>query len=486
MIESPLLKHREGYIGGEWVASESGDTLSVVNPATSEVLADVASYGEAETKRAVEAGQRALRLTAPYSLEQRRQWLEGIRDALQDEKEEVGRILCMEHGKPLKEAVGEVDYACGFFDYCAKHIETLDSHTLDEQPKNCTWTVHYRPIGVVGLITPWNFPIGMIAKKLSAALAGGCPCIIKPASETPLTMLALFHLIDQRLDMPNGMVNLVMGSASKIGNVLCEHPEVPMLSFTGSTEVGRMLIHNTEQQVKKLALELGGNAPFIVFEDANLDAAADNLIGNKFRGAGQTCVCANRIYVQSSVMDAFAEKVAERVNAMKVGNGMEDGVDIGPLINRAGFEKVRRHVSDALEKGGKLVAGPDPSELDPMQSLIYPPTVVSGITADMDCTQEETFGPFVPMAAFESEDEVIERGNDTEFGLASYVFTADDQRAQRVAAGLRFGHVGWNTGTGPTPEAPFGGMKASGIGREGGIEGLFEFVEPQTVPRGDA
>ncbi|BES73595.1 NAD-dependent succinate-semialdehyde dehydrogenase [Marinobacter nanhaiticus D15-8W] len=483
MIQSPLLKHFDGYIGGQWVTS-SGDTFDVYNPATGEVLAQVASMSEDDVQRSISEAKKALKLTEPYDLETRREWLIGIRDALLDNKEEVGRILCLEHGKPLKEAQGEVEYAAGFFDYCAKKIDHLKSHTIEEEPKNCTWTVHYRPIGVAGLITPWNFPIGMIAKKLSASLAGGCPSVIKPASETPLTMIALFSLMHDVVKMPPGMVSLVMGKSSMIGKVFCESPDMPMLSFTGSTEVGRTLMENSTGWVKKLALELGGNAPFIVFEDADLESAADNLIANKFRGSGQTCVCANRIYVQESIVESFSEKVAERVNKMTVGDGMKEGVDIGPLINKAGFDKVRTHVEDALEKGGKLVAGKEPSALSG-NDLFYPPTVVSGINRNMLCTQEETFGPLVPMVTFRDDDEVIEAGNDTEFGLAAYVFTGDEARASRVISGLRFGHVGWNTGTGPTPEAPFGGMKASGVGREGGIEGLFEFVEPQTVPRGD-
>jgi succinate-semialdehyde dehydrogenase/glutarate-semialdehyde dehydrogenase len=483
MIESTLLDKLTGYIGGRWTDNPHGNTFDVYNPATGEVIASVASMSEEEISLAVDAGKAALKLTNPYSIETRKVWLEGIRDTLKAHKDEVGRILCMEHGKPLKEAQGEVEYAAGFFDYCAKHIQALDSHTLPERPKDCSWTVHYRPIGVVGLITPWNFPIGMIAKKLSAALAAGCPSVIKPASETPLTMIAMFNLIDKHVALPDGMVNLVMGKASVIGKVLCESPDVPMLSFTGSTEVGRKLIVDTAEQVKKLALELGGNAPYIVFDDADLDAAADNLIANKFRGSGQTCVCANRIFVHEKVVDAFGEKLAERVNKMTVGDGLTGDVDIGPLINRAGFDKVKRHLEDALKKGATLVAGKEPGSLSG-NDLFFPPTVVSGVTPDMCCSREETFGPLVPMASFRTEEEAIDGGNDTEFGLASYVFTADAERAQRVAAGLRFGHVGWNTGTGPTPEAPFGGMKASGTGREGGLEGLFEFVEAQTVPRG--
>ncbi|MGO1460924.1 MAG: NAD-dependent succinate-semialdehyde dehydrogenase [Marinobacter sp.] len=483
MIESPLLEKLTGYIGGRWTDNEQGNTFDVYNPATGKVIAQVASMPEREVKAAVDAGKSALRLTSPYTLETRKQWLEDIRDALRANKEEVGRILCLEHGKPLHEAQGEVDYAAGFFDYCSKHIQALDAHTLPEKPKDCTWTVHYRPVGVAGLITPWNFPIGMIAKKLSAALAAGCPSVIKPASETPLTMIALFALLDKHVKLPDGMVNLVMGKSSVIGKVLCESPDVPMLSFTGSTEVGQKLIVDTAGQIKKLALELGGNAPFIVFDDADLDAAADNLIANKFRGGGQTCVCANRIFVHEKIMDAFGEKLAERVNKMTVGDGITGDVDLGPLINKAGFDKVKQHLEDALNKGATLIAGKQPADLG-SGHLFFPPTVVSGVTRDMRCSREETFGPLVPMASFRTEDEVIEAGNDTEFGLASYVFTADVERAQRVTAGLRFGHVGWNTGTGPAPEAPFGGMKASGTGREGGLEGLFEFVEAQTVPRG--
>lgn len=482
MIESPLLRHLKGYIGGQWAAS--GDqTFDVYNPATGKVIAAVPSMPAEDVHAAIEAGRSALRLTEPYTTEERRSWLEAIRDALLANQKEVGRILCMEHGKPLNEAQGEVEYAAGFFDYYSKHMDALKPHQLEETPRNCSWTVHYRPVGVTALITPWNFPIGMIAKKLAAALAAGCPSVIKPASETPLTMIALFSLLDEQVTLPKGMVNLVMGKASVIGKILCEHPEVPMISFTGSTEVGRKLLIDSAEHIKKLALELGGNAPYIVFDDADLDLAVDNLIANKFRGGGQTCVCANRIFVQKNALDAFSQKLAERVNRMTVGDGINGDVDVGPLINQSGFDKVREHLEDALKNGATHVAGATPDQL-PTDALFFPPTVVSGVTSSMACFREETFGPLVPLVAFETEEEVIAAGNDTEFGLASYVFTRDEARAMRVAGGLRFGHCGWNTGTGPAPEAPFGGMKASGIGREGGLEGLFEFIEPQTVPRG--
>ncbi len=482
MIESYLLKNLSGYIDGQWVGADSEETFEVVNPANGKTLAEVPRMGTPETQRAIAAGKRALK-TAP-DMDQRREWLEDIHAALMDEAEEIGRILCLEHGKPWKEAQGEVAYAAGFFKYCADNIDVLEPRELDEKPKDCSWTVHFRPIGVVGLIVPWNFPIAMIAKKLCAAIAAGCPSVIKPASETPLTMIAMFQLLHERLDLPGGMVNLIMGSSSEIGGELCASTDVPMLSFTGSTEVGKMLIDQTRDQVKKLGLELGGNAPFIVFDDADLESAVTNLIGNKFRGGGQTCVCANRVFVQAGVYDAFRDKLVAKVKALRVGDGMDEDVDVGPLINKKGFEKVRNHVADALSKGAELVAGKHPDELDADKSLFYAPTVIANVTHDMACCREETFGPLVPLIKFDEEDEAIEMGNTTQYGLASYFFTADDERAMRVMAGLRFGHCGYNTGTGPTPEAPFGGMKQSGIGREGGEEGLMEYVEPQTVPRG--
>lgn len=480
MIESPLLKHLQGYVDAEWVSGDSGKRFAVTNPANGELLAEVPSMGRDETVRAIVAAERALK--APSTLEQRRAWLHRIDKVLHENRKEIGRILTLEHGKPWKEAQGEVDYAAGFFRFCAEHVDLLKPYTLEEKPRALNWTVHHRPAGVVGLITPWNFPIGMIAKKLSAALAAGCASVIKPSSKTPLTMIALFSLLDEQLDLPKGMVNLVMGPAAPISDTMCEHTDLCMISFTGSTAVGKELIRKSADQVKRLALELGGNAPYLVFADADLDAAADNLVANKFRGAGQTCVCTNRILVQREVADAFAQKVAERVDKLIVGDGMAEETDIGPLIDEQGYNKVRGHLTDALEKGAVAVSGGDPGEWNPQKGAFFPPTVVRGVTTSMLAANEETFGPVVPIIEFDAEDEALEQANATEFGLAAYVFTADDQRAERVIAGLQFAHVGHNTGSGPTPEAPFGGMKQSGYGREGGREGLFEFVELQTVP----
>ncbi|MCS4503398.1 NAD-dependent succinate-semialdehyde dehydrogenase [Arhodomonas aquaeolei] len=479
MIESPLLPRIAGYINGQWTDGKSRP-ITVTNPANAETLAEFPGMGENDTLDAVRAAEGALAQRA--SFEKRREWLLKIDEVLRANREEIGRILTMEHGKPLAEAQGEVDYAAGFFRYCGEHIDELRPRTIDEHPKNCTWTVHQRPAGVVALSTPWNFPIGMIAKKLSSALAADCASVIKPSSKTPLTMIALFTLLDRELDLPAGKVNLVMGSAGTISDTLLKHPSVRVFSFTGSTEVGRELIEKAAPGIKRLTLELGGNAPFLVFDDADLDAAADNLMGNKFRGGGQTCVCANRVFVHERVAEAFAEKVAERVKGLRVGDGLAEGTTIGPLIDENAVDKVSRHVQDALNKGAKKVAELDVSGLP---GTFYAPTVLLDVPAGALCTVEETFGPLVPMITFRDDDEVVAAANDTEYGLASYIFTGDRERGHRVIERLNFAHAALNSGTGPTPEAPFGGMKQSGYGREGGIEGLFEFVETQTVPEAD-
>jgi len=479
MIDSPLLPSLGGYINGQWVMADSGQTLAVTNPVDNGHLADVAAMGGAETERAIAAAEAAFE--QPADLDQRRRWLEAIADALTIHRDEIGRILCMEHGKPLAEATGEADYAAGFFRYAANHVHELAPRTLEERPRDCTWTVHHRPAGVVGLVTPWNFPIGMIAKKLSAAIAADCPSVIKPSSKTPLTMIALFALLDREVGLPAGKVNLVMGSSAPISQALFDAPCVRVISFTGSTEIGRELIRQAAPGIKRLTLELGGNAPYIIFDDADLDHAADQLMTNKFRGGGQTCVCANRIFVHADVAESFAEKLTERVNGLVVGDGMQPGTQLGPLIDENAVAKVTRHVDDAIARGAREMARADAEGLP---GTFYPPTVLLDVPSDAACYREETFGPLVPLITFADEPEVVRMANDTDFGLASYVFTADEARGQRVIERLRFGHAALNTGTGPTPEAPFGGMKQSGYGREGGLEGLFEFTEAQTVPVG--
>lgn len=482
-MESYLLKHLTGYIDGQWLNDDSTDSIAVFNPANGNEIAQVQAQHKEHVQQAIQAG-RACLAHVP-ALETRRQWLLDCRDRLKAEKEEIGRILCLEHGKPLAEAEGEVEYAASFFDYFAGIMTTtLQPEELPEQAQDCSWTVYKRSVGVAGLITPWNFPIGMIAKKVAPALAAGCPIIIKPASETPLTMIAMFQLMDQHLDLPAGMINLVMGSASELAGQLMASPDVPLISFTGSTEVGKLLIEQSRDHVKKLSLELGGNAPFIVLDDADLDKAADNLIANKFRGSGQTCVCANRVYVQSSIYTEFSQKVIERARKLKAGDGMATDTDIGPLINADGFNKVKAHLSDALDKGARLEVGQSPEDLDPGQSLCFPPTVITQVSQDMQCCREETFGPLIPLIPFSEDKEAVTLANQTEFGLAAYVFGSDKQRAHQIIAKLHFGHCAYNTGTGPAAHAPFGGMLESGIGHEGGHEGLLEFTELQIVPDG--
>lgn len=477
MIESPLLKNLCGYIDGVWVRADSGEDMRVTNPATRELIAQVPRMGADETTRAVDAAERSL--SRPASIPQRRKWLAKIADLLVEHRRELGRIITLENGKPWREGEGEVDYSVGFFRFCAKHATKLRPRKLNEQPRGHEWTVHHRPAGVAGLISPWNFPLALIAKKLAAAIAADCPCVMKPAEQTPLSTIALMTLLD-RAGMPAGKVNLVMGDPAEIGDVLCTHPAVRCISFTGSTEVGKLLSRNVADHVKRLALELGGNAPYIVFDDADLEMAADHLIQNKFRASGQTCVCTNRVCVQRPIVDVFTSMVAERVARLRVGDGMDADTDIGPLLDAAGFEKARRHVEDAVERGGRCVVGGSPSEPEGGKGFFFPPTVIQGVCTDALCAREETFGPVLPIFEFDDEKEVIERANATEFGLAAYVFTRDAARAKRVVSRLRFGHVGCNTGTGPTSEAPFGGMKQSGFGREGGLEGLMEFVETQT------
>ncbi|MEO6436039.1 MAG: NAD-dependent succinate-semialdehyde dehydrogenase [Tepidisphaeraceae bacterium] len=478
MIRSPLLTNVAGFIAGRWADARSGKTLRVTNPTTGEVLANVPDMAHAEAAAAVEAAAETLR--APIAAEKRRHWLAETARLLLENQQELARIITLEQGKPLKESVVEVEYSAGFFSFFAAQLPHVAPEPLPNRIRQMQWTVHRRPAGVVALITPWNFPLAMLAKKLAPAMASGCAVVTKPADLTPLTAIALWNLLEQ-LDVPTGWLNLVIGRPAPIGEVFCSHPAVRLISFTGSTAVGKHLIQATAPHVKRLSLELGGNAPYIVMNDADVNAAANALMANKFRCAGQTCVCANRIYVQRGVEQWFIEAISERVRRLNVGNGMEPHVDIGPLINRAAFEKVERHVKDALEHGARRAVGGASSTPKEDWGAFYSPTVLAGAHAEMLLSREETFGPVIAIETFDTEDEAVAKANGTPFGLAAYVFMRDVERAERLIQQLQFGHVGLNTGTGPAPEAPFGGMKQSGFGREGGVEGLLEFCETQTV-----
>ncbi len=478
MIPSNLLANCQGYINGRWVAAASGRTFPVRNPATGEPLAVVPDMAEAEARDAVAAAVTAMDACAP--LPSRRAWLTSIHDLLLEHRDELARIITLEHGKPLAEALTEVDYTAGFFRFFAGQTHRLEPEALPERIRNCRWVVHRRPAGVAGLIAPWNFPLAMMGKKIAPALAAGCGIVVKPAEQTPLTAIAFWALLE-RAGLPAGMANLVIGEPAPIGEVLCAHPAVRVISFTGSTEVGRLLMRQAAPRLKRLAMELGGNAPFIVFDDADPDAAAAALIANKFRAGGQTCVCANRVYVHAAVAEPFTQRVAARVRGLRVGDGLRPDTDIGPLINRAAFDKVAAHVRNALEHGARRIVGEDPPRPAHDWGAFYPPTVLAGVRPEMLVCREETFGPVVAIATFDREQEVVDAANGTDYGLAAYVFTGDAARVERMVPRLRFGHVGVNTGTGPTPEAPFGGMKQSGFGREGGLEGLMEFCEAQVV-----
>ncbi len=480
-LPSRLLVHLAGYIDGQFFPHGTG-TLDVHDPATGEVIATLPVQGAAEATLAVEAAERAL-VADPPSLDARVRILTAIAEAHDANVEALAQVITAENGKPLEQARGEVRYAAGFYRDAATHVPSLAARTLDDRPGGLTWQVHARPAGVAGLITPFNFPLAMLAKKLSAALAAGCPVVVKPAETTPLSVIALFHLL-HALDLPRGLVNLVFGEPEAIGRVFCEHPSVRVVSFTGSTKVGQWLASTSAPHMKRVALELGGNAPFLVFEDADLDHAADQLVSNKLRAAGQTCVCANRLLVAASVLEPFAARLSERVGRLRMGPGSDPTTDVGPLIHRTAFEKVQSHVDDALAGGAHVLVGGRGTVPSGRWGAFFPPTVLVGVARDSRVFREETFGPLFALTAFHDEADAIQLADDTPFGLAAYAFSADVHRLQRVAARLHFGHVGLNTAVGPTSEAPFGGMRMSGLGREGGEIGVHEFVAWQTTPLG--
>jgi len=469
-LRDPDLLRQQCFVGGKWIGTPE---TPVTDPATGKIIAKVPHFGGAETKDAIAAAHAAFpgwaKMTGKVRAAIMRKWFELI----MANRDDIALIMTTEQGKPLAEALGEVDYAASFVEFNGEEAKRIYGETSQSHREDARIVVVKQPIGVVGAITPWNFPAAMITRKCAPALAAGCTVVVKPAGETPLTALAL-AVLAERAGFPPGVFNLITGRASAIGEALTSDPRVKCIAFTGSTEIGKLLMRQASTTVKKVALELGGNAPFIVFDDADVDSAVEGAIFSKFRNMGQTCICANRILVQDGVYDAFAAKLTEGVKKLKVGNGTEPGVVQGPLINMAAIEKVEHHIKDAVDKGAKVATGGHRHKLG---GTFFEPTVLTGVKRDMLITREETFGPVAPLYRFKTEEEAITMANDTEFGLAAYFYARDIGRVWRVGERLEHGMIGINSGAISTELAPFGGMKESGLGREGSHYGVEEFVE---------
>nr|WP_298144742.1 NADP-dependent succinate-semialdehyde dehydrogenase [uncultured Pseudomonas sp.] len=473
-LKEPGLLRQQAYINGQWCEADNGARTEILNPATGEPIGSVPNLGRAETRRAIEAAQAAQPAWRALTAKARAQLLRNWFELILANQEDLARIMTAEQGKPLAEARGEIAYAASFIEWFAEEAKRAYGDVIPAHAADKRILVQKEPVGVAAAITPWNFPSAMITRKAGPALAAGCAMVLKPAPQTPFSALALAALAE-RAGIPAGLFSVLpadVASSREVGAELCENPVVRKLSFTGSTGVGIKLMEQCAPTLKKLSLELGGNAPFIVFDDADLDAAVEGAIISKYRNAGQTCVCANRLYVQDGVYQAFAEKLQAAVARLKVGNGMDEGVTTGPLINAEAVTKVQRHLADALGKGATLVAGGNS-----LGGNFFEPTIVTGVTADMAVAREETFGPLAPLFRFSDEAEVIRQANDTEFGLAAYFYARDLGRVFRVAEALEYGMVGINTGVISTEVAPFGGMKSSGLGREGSKYGLDEYLE---------
>ncbi|MDQ0428992.1 succinate-semialdehyde dehydrogenase/glutarate-semialdehyde dehydrogenase [Planomicrobium stackebrandtii] len=465
------------YINGEW--TETGDgKIEVTNPATGEIVGSVPNGGEEEATAAVEAAAAAFPEWSKTTAYHRAELLMKWHDLLLEHKEEIGEILTKEMGKPLAEAIGEIEYSASFVSWFAEEGKRMYGRTIPASKEGKRIQINKQPVGVVVSITPWNFPAAMMARKMAPALAAGCTFVAKPAKMTPLTAVKMYELAIEA-GFPKGVINLVTGSASKIGKVFTSHPDVRKLTFTGSTEIGKELMKQASETMLNLSLELGGHAPIIVLEDADMDLAVEGVMASKFRNAGQTCVCGNRIYVQQSIVKEFSQKLQKAAGNLKVGNGLDKGVQIGPLVDKDGYEKVEKHVSDAVEKGATVLVGGDGRSEN--NAYFYNPTVLVDATSDMLVMNEETFGPVAPIMSFETDEEAVKLANDTRFGLAAYFFTQSMSRGTYLSENLDYGIVGWNDGAPSTAQAPFGGMKESGVGREGGQEGLDAFLETKYI-----
>ncbi|MPQ58998.1 NADP-dependent succinate-semialdehyde dehydrogenase [Duganella sp. FT27W] len=471
-LKDPSLLRQQAYINGQWVDADNGATVAVTNPATGEQIGTVPVMGAAETRRAIEAANAAWPAWRKKTARERALILRKWNDLILANTDDLALLMTAEQGKPLTESRGEVAYGASFIEWFGEQAKRVAGETLASPSAGQRILVTREPIGVCAAITPWNFPIAMITRKAGPALAAGCPMVLKPAQATPFSALALAELA-ARAGVPAGVFSVVTGKSGDVGGEMTSNPIVRKLTFTGSTDIGRLLMEQSAPTIKKLSLELGGNAPFIVFDDADLDAAVEGAIASKYRNAGQTCVCANRLYVQDSVYDVFAEKLVAAVKKLKVGNGVEEGVTQGPLIDAKAVEKVEQHITDALDKGARVLTG---GKRHALGHSFFEPTVLADVTSDMLVAREETFGPMAPLFRFKTEEEAIALANDTEFGLASYFYARDVGRIWRVSEGLESGMVGVNTGLISNEIAPFGGVKQSGLGREGSHLGIDDYL----------
>ena len=472
-LQDADLLRQQAFIGGRWCDADNGATFEVTNPATGEILATVPKMGAAETRRAIEAAKNAFADWRRKPAKDRSALLRRWNDLIVENVDDLGKLMTAEQGKPLAEAKGEVLYAASFIEWFAEEAKRVYGDTIPSPWNDRRLVVIKEPIGVCAAITPWNFPAAMITRKAGPALASGCTMVAKPAESTPLSALAL-AVLAERAGIPAGVFNVLTGDPRNIGGEMTSNPDVRKVTFTGSTEVGRILMKQSADTIKKLSLELGGNAPFIVFDDADLDAAVEGAIVSKYRNAGQTCVCANRLIIQSGVYDAFAEKLVAAVKELKVGNGLEPDVLQGPLIDESAVEKIEDHIQDAVSKGARVLLG---GKRHALGQTFFEPTVLADVTPKMKVAREETFGPLAPLFRFERDEDAIRLANDTEFGLASYFYSRDVGRIWRAAESLESGIVGINTGLISNEVAPFGGVKQSGLGREGSYLGMEEFVE---------
>ncbi|OWV98039.1 NADP-dependent succinate-semialdehyde dehydrogenase [Rhizobium sp. R693] len=476
-LKDPSLFRQAALSGGEWIESDPNNAIEVNNPATGEIIGLVPKLGAAETRAAIEAARVAQKGWAAKTGKERCAVLRKWYELMIDNKDDLGRILTLEQGKPLAEATGEIVYGASFIEWFAEEGRRIYGDLIPGHQPDKRILVMKQPIGVVAAITPWNFPNAMVTRKAGPAFAAGCAMVLKPASQTPFSAIAI-AILAERAGFPKGLFSVLTGSARAIGGEMTASPVVRKLTFTGSTEVGAELYKQSAPTIKKLGLELGGNAPFIVFDDADLDAAVEGALIAKYRNNGQTCVCANRIYVQERVYDAFAAKLATAVGKLKTGNGFDEGVILGPLIDKAALAKVEEHIADAMAKGARILQG---GKKHALGGTFFEATILADVTRDMAVAREETFGPLAPLFRFKDETDVIEQANDTEFGLASYFYAKDLARVFRVAEALEYGMVGVNTGLISTAEAPFGGVKLSGLGREGSKYGIEEFTEIKYV-----